>query len=335
MAVSESIASLRPSFQQIMLRVKDPVKSLTFYQTYMGMTLIDKYNFPQWDFDLYFLMTLPQGTTYDLEPGSEEAHGYLWNVSGTVLELTHNYGTEKKEDFKYHPGNQENDGFGHIAFNCLDVYDACKKLEQNGVTFKKKPDEGRMKGLAFAYDPDGYWVEIVQRSEADFTNYFNLSQCMLRVKDPQKSVPFYEALGMTLVRELHFDNFSLFFMSTLPEGVQGPDPKSSDARAFVKTLFNPVLELTHNHGTETQPDFKHNSGNETDRKGFGHIGFIVNDVEQCCSGLEEFGYGFKKGPEDGNMKGLAFALDPDGYWIEIVKRNGYGENHQVWRTESN
>ena len=39
-------------------------------------------------------------------------------------------------------------------------------------------------------------------------------------------------------------------MSTLPEGVQGPDPKSSDARDFVKTLFNPVLELTHNHGIE-------------------------------------------------------------------------------------
>ena len=26
-----------------------------------------------------------------------------------------------------------------------------------------KPDEGGMKGLAFAYDPDGYWVEIVKR----------------------------------------------------------------------------------------------------------------------------------------------------------------------------
>ena len=30
--------------------------------------------------------------------------------------------------------------------------------------FQKKPDEGRMKGLAFALDPDGYWVEIVPRT---------------------------------------------------------------------------------------------------------------------------------------------------------------------------
>ena len=91
--------------------------------------------------------------------GSEEAHGYLWNVSGTVLELTHNYGTEKKEDFKYHPGNQENDGFGHIAFNCLDVYDACNKLEQHGVTFKKKPDEGMM-SLLFISNYRGHMVVV-------------------------------------------------------------------------------------------------------------------------------------------------------------------------------
>jgi lactoylglutathione lyase len=32
-----------------------------------------------------------------------------------------------------------------------------------GVTFKKKPQEGTMRGLAFAYDPDGYWIEIIQR----------------------------------------------------------------------------------------------------------------------------------------------------------------------------
>ena len=42
-----------------------------------------------------------------------------------------------------------------------DVYAMSAKLEAQGCTFKKKPDEGRMKGLAFVYDPDGYWVEIL------------------------------------------------------------------------------------------------------------------------------------------------------------------------------
>ena len=35
-------------------------------------------------------------------------------------------------------------------------YAASAELEKAGVSFKKRPDEGRMKGLAFAYDPDGY-----------------------------------------------------------------------------------------------------------------------------------------------------------------------------------
>jgi hypothetical protein len=38
-------------------------------------------------------------------------------------------------------------GFGHIAVMCKDVYSECKELEDKGVRFQKRPDEGRMKGL--------------------------------------------------------------------------------------------------------------------------------------------------------------------------------------------
>lgn len=59
---------------------------------------------------------MPEGTKYDLTPGTKEAHDYLWTMDGVALELTHNYGTETDNDFKgYHVGNQEKDGFGHIA----------------------------------------------------------------------------------------------------------------------------------------------------------------------------------------------------------------------------
>ena len=65
-------------------------------------------------------------------------------MDGTALELTHNYGTEEDESFSgYHPGNCEADGFGHIAFNTDDVNEASKKLEEAGIKFKKKPNEGR------------------------------------------------------------------------------------------------------------------------------------------------------------------------------------------------
>lgn len=58
-----------------------------------------------------------------------------------------------------------------------------------------------MKGLAFAYDPDGYWIELVSRDkEALHPEPYNLGQTMLRVKDIDKSLDFYTGeggLGMT------------------------------------------------------------------------------------------------------------------------------------------
>ena len=42
----------------------------------------------------------------------------------------------------------------------------CAALEEGGVAFHKKPDEGGMKGLAFCLDPDGYWIEIIKRGQA-------------------------------------------------------------------------------------------------------------------------------------------------------------------------
>jgi lactoylglutathione lyase len=99
-----------------MLRVKDPHASIQFYTEMLGMTLVDSFDFPQYQFSLYFLTSLPDGESYTLQPGTKEAHDYLFTMEGVALELTHNHGTENIDStVKYHPGNQEKDGFGHIA----------------------------------------------------------------------------------------------------------------------------------------------------------------------------------------------------------------------------
>jgi lactoylglutathione lyase len=303
----------RPTWQQTMLRIKDPVASLKFYRDTLGMTLIDTFDFPQYKFSLYFLTTLPAGEEYTLTPGTQEAHDYVWSMEGVALELTHNHGTEADANFPgYHPGNGDRDGFGHIAVSVDDVYAVSDELEQAGWSFKKKPDEGRMKGLAFVYDPDGYWVEIVMRGQRSFGIKMNFSQTMLRIKDPEKSLAFYKSLGMHLLAERHFDSFSLYFMGS----------GNVDTKVDVKDQFQPVLELTHNHGTEADDSLSHFNGNEEGRQGYGHIGFLVDDVYAACDSIRSFGYGFRKEPDGGSMKGLAFCYDPDGYSIEIIKRGG-------------
>ena len=66
------------------------------------------------------------------------------------------------KNFKYHNGNSKPQGFGHIGFSVPNVYEASNRFEKLGVKFVKKPDDGKMKGLAFIEDPDGYWIEILQ-----------------------------------------------------------------------------------------------------------------------------------------------------------------------------
>lgn len=337
------------SFQQTMIRIKDPKISIPFYEKNFGMKMVHAYDFPQWKFSVYFLETQRKG--FKMEGKSSEE--YLWNMQGACIELTHNHGTETDDSCTFWNGNTGGDadgalkadtpnfrGFGHIAFNTDDVYASCTELEKNGVKFQKKPDEGRMKGLAFALDPDGYWLEIVKRTDGIFDpveEKYNLSQTMLRVKDGPKSVKFYtEVLGMKLLRQCDFPEwkFSLYFLasvdddelkaafSLLPTEEQKDHGECLDPlkpSSITKILWNPCLELTYNYGTEKDDNFRPHDGNAKPQ-GFGHIGFLVDNLEETCKKMEEMGVEFKKKPADGNMKTIAFAYDPNKYWVELVQR---------------
>ena len=141
---------------QTMLRIKDPEASVAFYRDAMGMTLLDRYDFPALKFSLYF-MGYPQGPIPD-----DRAQRIEWVFQQpALLELTHNWGSEVDPALGYHNGNSEPRGFGHIGLSVPDVHAACAQFEALGVEFVKRPDEGAMKGLAFVKDPDGYWIEIL------------------------------------------------------------------------------------------------------------------------------------------------------------------------------
>ena len=148
-------------FNQTMLRIKDPKVSLDFYTRILGMKLYRKLDFPEMKFTLYFLAM--QGDVEDKMIPEDENSRTTWTFSQrAMLELTHNWGTENDDKFSYHNGNSDPQGFGHIGFSVPDVYKASERFEKLGVKFVKKPDDGKMKGLAFIQDPDGYWIEILQ-----------------------------------------------------------------------------------------------------------------------------------------------------------------------------
>ncbi|KAK6295408.1 hypothetical protein J4Q44_G00346340 [Coregonus suidteri] len=61
--------------QQTMLRVKDPLKSLDFYTRIMGMTLLQKIDFPSMCFTLYFLESdseLEEEDEIDPQPAQDQ-----------------------------------------------------------------------------------------------------------------------------------------------------------------------------------------------------------------------------------------------------------------------
>ena len=148
-------------FNQTMMRIKDPKISLDFYTRIIGMKLYRKLDFPEMKFTLYFLAM--QGDVDDSQTPTDDNARTTWTFSQrAMLELTHNWGTELKKGFQYHNGNSEPQGFGHIGFSVPDVYQASDRFSKLGGKFIKKPDEGKMKGLAFIEDPDGYWIEILQ-----------------------------------------------------------------------------------------------------------------------------------------------------------------------------
>lgn len=120
-----------------MLRVGDLDRSLAFYTGVLGMRQLRRQNYPDGRFTLAFV-------------------GYGSEQEGAVLELTHNWDTPA-----YDLGN----GFGHLALEVDDAYAACDQIKARGgkVVREAGPMKHGTTVIAFAEDPDGYKIELIQK----------------------------------------------------------------------------------------------------------------------------------------------------------------------------
>jgi lactoylglutathione lyase len=117
-----------------MVRVSDLEASLDFYCNSLGLEELRRHDSPQGRFTLVFLAA----------PGDSSAQ----------VELTHNWDPEK-----YTGGRN----FGHLAYAVEDIYAACQRLMDGGVTISRPPRDGRM---AFVRSPDGISIELLQTGDA-------------------------------------------------------------------------------------------------------------------------------------------------------------------------
>ena len=150
--------------QQTMLRIKDPEPTLDFYTRILGMQLLCRLDFPDMSFSLFFV---GYASVDDIPEDPTERVKWVFSQAGTI-ELCWNHGTENDPEFKgYCNGNVDpGRGFGHIGITVPSVKDACARFEALDVEFVKKPDEGKMRSIAFIKDPDGYWVEVLEISNS-------------------------------------------------------------------------------------------------------------------------------------------------------------------------
>jgi lactoylglutathione lyase len=124
-----------------MVRVKDLDAALDFYCDKLGLQEVRRVENQGGRFTLVFL-SAPD----DVERAKAQ--------QAPMVELTYNWDPED-----YQGGRN----FGHLAYAVDDIYAACQRLRDGGVTINRPPRDGRM---AFVRSPDGISIELLQTGGA-------------------------------------------------------------------------------------------------------------------------------------------------------------------------
>ena len=130
---------------------------------------------------------------------------------------------------------------------------------------------------------------------------------MVRVKDLEKSMAFFELLGLRQTRRHDSEKgrFSLIFMAA--EGDE-----------------DCPVELTYNwDGDEGLP---------SDGRHFGHLAYEVEDIYAMCQSLMDAGVTINRPPHDGRM---AFVRSPDNISVEILQAGEAKEPAEPWTSMGN
>ena len=124
-----------------MVRIRDLDASLDFFCNKLGLVEIDRHDSEPGRYTNIFLAA----------PNDAERAKADW---APMVELTYNWDSE---DY----GGGRN--FGHLAYFVDDIYAACQRLMDGGVTINRPPRDGKM---AFVRSPDDISIELLQEGDA-------------------------------------------------------------------------------------------------------------------------------------------------------------------------
>ncbi len=130
---------------------------------------------------------------------------------------------------------------------------------------------------------------------------------MVRVKDLDRTMRFFELLGLRETRRIDSEagRFSLIFMA--PEG-QEECP----------------VELTWNwDGDDALP---------SDSRHFGHLAYSVENIHDMCQHLMDNGVTINRPPRDGRM---AFVRSPDNISVELLQEGDALAPQEPWASMEN
>ena len=130
---------------------------------------------------------------------------------------------------------------------------------------------------------------------------------MVRVKDLEKSIAFYQLLGLEETRR--YDSEAGRFTNVFMAAPGQPDYP---------------LELTYNwDGDEGLP---------SDSRHFGHLAYRVSDIYALCQHLMDNGVVINRPPRDGHM---AFVRSPDNISVELLQEGGDLPPAEPWASMGN
>lgn len=140
-------------FLHTMVRVTDIDASLKFYCEGLGLQEMRRVDNEKGRFTLVFL-----ASASDLTRSGLKGDEYPLPSGLPMIELTHNWPSETGETEAYGEGRN----FGHLAYRVDDIYAACQRLMDMGVSISRPPRDGNM---AFVRSPDNISIELLQRGE--------------------------------------------------------------------------------------------------------------------------------------------------------------------------